>query len=131
MKEFDRRTLVDKAASLKFGHYERHVFLCVGSKCCKGDEGDAAWSRLKGRLKEMGLRDGRIYATKVHCLRLCKSGPVAVVYPEGTWYGRMQGKAIDRLIDEHLLGGKPVADYVFAEAPLEDGGEPGREPTGF
>ena len=129
MKEFERKTLVDKGESLKLGEYKRHVMLCMGPKCCSEEEGQEAWSRLKGRLKEMGLRDGQIYATKAGCLRLCKAGPVAVVYPEGVWYGRMQGKAIDRLIDEHLVGGKVVEEFAFAEAPLRGGDED--EPTGF
>ena len=71
------------------GSYERHIFLCVGPDCCTPEEGAAAWSQLKsGVAKLNGSSDaGRIYRTKVGCLRVCTSGPVAVLYPQGTWFG--------------------------------------------
>ena len=71
------------------GGYERHILLCIGPDCCSSKEGDEAWGYLKKRAAQLnGSPDsGRVYRTKVGCLRICEQGPVAVVYPEGTWYG--------------------------------------------
>ena len=95
------------------GSYERHIFLCVGPDCCTVEEGATAWSRLKtGVAKLNGSVDrGRIYRTKVGCLRVCTEGPVAVVYPEGTWYGGLHPDALSRIIDEDLGQGATVADF--------------------
>ena len=110
------------------GSYERHIFLCTGPDCCTEAEGDAAWQRLKKRVAELnGSSDsGRIYRTKVGCLRICHEGPTAVVYPEGTWYAGLGPEALDRVIDEHLAKGRPVAEYQIGENPLPSPGEAAR-----
>lgn len=102
------------------GSYERHIFLCTGPDCCTEAEGDAAWQRLKKRVAELnGSSDcGRIYRTKVGCLRICHEGPTAVVYPEGTWYAGLSPEALDRVIDEHLAAGRPVPEYQIGANPL-------------
>ncbi|HEY4669234.1 MAG TPA: (2Fe-2S) ferredoxin domain-containing protein [Tepidiformaceae bacterium] len=107
------------------GSYERHIFLCTGPDCCTEAEGDAAWQRLKKRVAELnGSSDsGRIYRTKVGCLRICHEGPTAVVYPEGTWYAGLGPEALDRVIDEHLAKGHPVAKYQIGENPLPGRGD--------
>ncbi|MGK2964911.1 MAG: (2Fe-2S) ferredoxin domain-containing protein [Tepidiformaceae bacterium] len=75
------------------GTYRRHVFICIGPDCCSSSEGERAWGRLKKRLGELD-KDRTIYRTKVGCLRVCEQGPVAVVYPEGTWYAGLDGSLI-------------------------------------
>ena len=102
------------------GSYERHIFLCVGPDCCTPEAGDAAWQRLKKRVAALnGNPDrGRIYRTKVGCLRICQAGPTGVVYPEGTWYGRLTPENVDRVVDEDLIGGCPVGELVIGENPL-------------
>ncbi|MCI0684056.1 MAG: (2Fe-2S) ferredoxin domain-containing protein [Gemmataceae bacterium] len=99
------------------GGYERHVFLCTGPSCCTPEDGLAAWEALKQSLKETDLGNA-CYRTKVGCLRICCHGPTMVVYPEGTWYHGMSADRMPRLVQEHLVEGKPVREWIFADNAL-------------
>jgi len=105
------------AAKLGLGNQQRHVLLCTGPSCCTPEAGLAAWDVLKQQLKEKGLTDVCL-RTKVGCLRICCQGPTLVVYPEGTWYHGMTNDRIPRFVQEHLVEGKPIVEWVFALNPL-------------
>lgn len=129
------------AEALSIPRVQRHIFLCADQttpKCATREETNLLWRHLKARLKELGVASppphwqgdmdhdpepvvpgtGTVLRTKADCLRICEQGCIAVVYPEGTWYAGLDIGRLDRIIDEHLVGGKPVEDMIFAIGDL-------------
>jgi len=118
-------TIRDVAQKLGIPATRRHIFLCcdqVKPKCCDAAQGLAAWEFLKKRLKELGLSEaGGVQRTRANCLRLCSDGPIAVVYPEGTWYRGCDPAALEQIVQRHLLRGEVVQEHLVVQQRLAGG----------
>ncbi len=96
------------------GYYARHIFFCLndrehGEQSCAHDGAKAGFDRCKQRIKKEGLANpGQVRVNKSGCLDRCAGGPVAVVYPEGTWYTYVDAADIDEIVDSHLIAGRVV-----------------------
>lgn len=93
----------------------RHALLCVGPRCCTPDEGKATWETLKSLVRDLHIPALR---SQVSCFRICRSGPWLVIYPEGVWYGSVTPERCERIVREHLVGGRPVAEWIAHTHPL-------------
>jgi len=93
---------------------ERHVLLCTSDSCRKRGARKVC-KALRKALAERGLKR-RVQLVPVDCLKQCGHGPMALVYPDATWYAGLERDDVPRLVEEHLEGGKPLEARLYRRA---------------
>ncbi len=111
MDKDQKISLEKKAKAIGLRKKEKHIVLCGGPKCVDEEKGHKVWDHLKQKLRDSKYIT--INRVRAKCLHLCENGPIAVVFPEGTWYGCVKKEVIDRIVDEHLVGGKIVSENLI------------------
>ena len=105
-----------------------HLLLCATptkNLCCPEDPavGLASWERLKALVRELGLETpgragGIVLRTKADCLRICREGPILLIWPEGIVYGGVTPERIERIVKEHVVGGQPIEAWIVQRHPF-------------
>ncbi len=100
--------------------YDPHIFMCTNRRpddhprgSCGGQNAEALRQYLRDKLKTAGVENAR--ANMAGCLDQCENGPVLVVYPEGIWYSAKTTQDIDRIVEEHFVGGTVVSDLQLTK----------------
>jgi (2Fe-2S) ferredoxin len=114
---------------------QHHLLLCATPSkalCCPDPAiGAASWDTLKRLVRELGLEEpsrpeGVVWRTKADCLRVCRDGPVLLIWPDGVIYGRVTPERIERILREHVIGGTPVKAWILDHTMLNPRPDPER-----
>jgi (2Fe-2S) ferredoxin len=110
----------------KMGDYKRHLLVCTGPRCTENGEAQTLFDQLGEKFKAAGIDKGelRVKRTRTHCFATCKSGPIMCVQPDGIWYYNVNEANLQRIIDEHLVGGRPVEELIYHRASSEQSDSP-------
>lgn len=98
----------------KVPEHNRQIYFCMGARCAHR-LAEALWQHLRARMKEhrsLGSGPERIMSLRCSCLFPCNLGPLMTVYPGGIWYGGLTKDRIDRIVEEHLVRGAPIEDFI-------------------
>ena len=113
-------SLQARVQKLNIPKITKHIFICADATkplCCQAVLGLESWEYLKRRIKELNL-ETEIFRTKANCLRVCEHGPILMIYPDRTWYNSVTVPVMERILQEHIIGGQIVADFVFYAPPI-------------
>lgn len=114
--------MTDPIVKPKIADYRRHLLVCTGPRCTQDGQSQALFDSLGDKFKAAGLHEGdlRVKRSRVNCFAACKGGPILCVQPDGVWYYNVTPAHMDRIVEQHLVGGQVVEDLVFHRGP---GGE--------
>ena len=103
----------------------KHLLLCATptkQKCFKGNEGQKTWECLKKTLKKFendpSTKNVHILRSKADCLRVCKNGPILLIWPDGIWYEKVSPEKISEIFTSHIINGKPIEKWIFKKTPF-------------
>ena len=107
-------------------HVSHHLLLCATPtkpSCCNPNLGIKSWEKLKIILQEFNLEDpnrseGIVLRSKVDCLRICKNGPILLVWPDGIWYEKVSPEKISEIFTSHIINGKPIEKWILKKTPF-------------
>ena len=107
---------------------QKHLLLCATptkQKCFKGNEGEKAWQCLKKTIKKFennpASKNIHILRSKADCLRICKNGPILLVWPDGIWYEKVSPERISEIFYSHIINDKPIERWILKITPFSDG----------
>ena len=100
-------------------YYRSQVLICTGTGCSSSNS-PAIIKRFEECIRNAGL-ENEIKVVRTGCFGLCENGPICIVYPEGAFYSHIKVDDVERIVSEHLVKGRVVADLLYKKSVTEDG----------